>query len=62
LKLIWSQAERSDLSKQLVGQRFVLGAKLGRAASIGIGLEAALLLVKGGMIAHQGGPPNRARS
>jgi hypothetical protein len=37
------------VSEQLVGQRFALGANFGRAASIGIVLEAALLLVKGGM-------------
>jgi hypothetical protein len=36
--------DRSDVGEELVGQRFALSVKLGRAASIGIWLEVTLLV------------------
>jgi hypothetical protein len=42
-------AERSDVGENLVGQRFALGAKFGRTASIGIVPRSRSVLFKGGM-------------
>jgi hypothetical protein len=55
--------ERSDVGEEFVVQRFALGAKLGRAASIGVGASKPLCYwFKGDKSPTKSGPQNGART
>src|SRR5262245_43247852 len=59
---MWFPAQRSVVSEQLVRQGFILDAKLGRAAGIGIVRRSRSVTGQGRHVAHQRGAPNRART